>query len=127
MRKGPQHLYFISDRRRRYVKIGLSQDVEQRLYSLQGNCPIDLRIELVLENCGSEQERRIHHHYAQYWRHREWFNYAPEIKEAVRAAAEAGEWSWDGIRARASSYDESFGGHLTHYQILDGLRAGSLQ
>lgn len=116
-------LYFITDARRRYVKIGLSRDAERRLVDLQAGSPLRLRLDLVLSDCTKADEERLHHAFAKHWRHREWFNYAPEIKERVDATNASGEWRWDGIPLRHDRYDSRFGGMLGRYEFMAQLRA----
>lgn len=119
----PWQLYFITDARRRYVKIGLSRDAARRLNDLQAGSPLRLRIDLILHDCDRRDEERLHHAYACHWRHREWFDYPTELKARVDAALIAGEWSWEGIPARRSAYDSSFGGFLSRYDMLAAIKA----
>lgn len=84
-----QHLYFITDARRVAVKIGVACDPERRLVELQSGNHTRLKIDLVLhfEAAGdaNRYEDALHQQFAAHWRHREWFTYAPEIKEFVAA------------------------------------------
>ena len=123
----PRDLYFITDARRRYVKIGLSSDAERRLHDLQAGSPLTLRLDLVLEKCGRAEEESLHQAYAAHWRHREWFNYADQIKARVASARVTGAWVWDDIPPARCRYDNTFGGHLSHYEMLAALRAGTMQ
>ena len=88
MTQKPLHIYFISDAQKRFVKIGLSNNPTYRLFDLQGGCPLDLQLDLVLDfaadRAGVQRyEDALHQHFAEYWRHREWFDYGPRLKAYV--------------------------------------------
>lgn len=113
-------LYFITDARRRYVKIGLSCNVGARLHDLQAGSPLVLKIDLIVENGAREIEERLHCCYAKHWRHREWFNYPPELKRIVDAAKEAGHIDLTTFPAVPMREDEG-GALLRRYSLLAAL------
>jgi len=83
-----QHVYFIGDKRRRYVKIGVSNDPWWRIQDLQAGSPLELRLDLVLDfdtdrSRALVYEDALHQHFAEYWRFREWFDYATPIRVFV--------------------------------------------
>lgn len=82
------HLYFVTDKRSRYVKIGISTDIDKRLRDLKASSPIPLKLELALHFDGPGAwvyEDALHQHFAAHWTHNEWFIYAKPIKEYVAA------------------------------------------
>lgn len=87
-------LYFITDLRKRYVKIGISKNSLRRLDDLQAGSPLPLRLELILRDCGRREEEILHYAFRRHWRHREWFDYAADIRTRVEVASEVGFWEW---------------------------------
>lgn len=84
----PHHkLYFIANRRRSHVKIGISRDPDRRLYDLQAGNHDRLQLDLVLNfetpTGAKVYEDACHQHFAKHWLHREWFRYGLEIKAFV--------------------------------------------
>lgn len=82
------HLYFVADKRLRYVKIGISSNIDRRLKDLCASSPVPLKLELVLYFDGPgawTYEDALHQHFAAHWTHSEWFIYAQPIKEYVAA------------------------------------------
>lgn len=83
-----QHVYFITDKRRRYVKIGVSNNPWSRIQDLQAGSPLTLRLDLVLDfeddrSSATSYEDALHQHFAEFWRFREWFNYSGALKDFV--------------------------------------------
>lgn len=108
-------LYFIADKRHRYVKIGLSRDPEKRLHALQAGSPIPLKIVSVFSGYGRLAEEALHQHFARHWSHREWFKFAPEIAELISELVGGGDldslvppapypngkaWGWGGLATK---------------------------
>jgi len=82
-------LYFIADVARTAVKIGPTRrDPFLRLKDLQAGSPVTLCLEHAELNVASSREIALHQHFAAHWRHREWFDYADEIKSLVSALIE---------------------------------------
>jgi hypothetical protein len=89
----PQCCYFVCDQRRRYVKIGITTNMDKRLRALNGGSPFPLRVDLSLHFTGDgayRYEDALHQMFAAHWRQGEWFDYAKPIKDFV-AAWNAGE------------------------------------
>jgi hypothetical protein len=77
-------LYFITDINRTAVKIGLTRrDPSLRLRDLQAGSPVQLAIEHVVHDVLPATEIAIHQLFAAHWRHREWFDYADDIRSFV--------------------------------------------
>ena len=85
-------LYFISDVRRRYVKIGVSNNCERRLNDLQAANPTRLGIDAIVPNGGKALEKALHQYFARHWVHREWFRYAEPVKEIVARIQVGAAW-----------------------------------
>lgn len=71
-------IYFIYDSQRNAVKIGITNDVERRLYGLQTGNPVKLELKHSLRGTHRD-ERLLHKHYEKYNILREWFEYSNEI------------------------------------------------
>jgi hypothetical protein len=83
-----QHVYFVTDKRSRYVKIGISSNVDKRLRDLSASSPIPLKLVLSLDFDGAGAwvyEDALHQHFAAHWLHHEWFLFAEPIKQFVDA------------------------------------------
>ena len=83
-----QHIYFICDSDRRFIKMGVSNNPGNRLFDIQACCPLDLMLDLVIDfdddrSAALRYEDALHQHFAEYWRHREWFLYGPRIRAYV--------------------------------------------
>lgn len=87
MSHSDQYLYFIVNHTRSHVKIGVSNNPWARLYDLQAGNPDPLVIELTLRARDRTQalnwEDALHQHFAAYWHQREWFEYAPALRDYV--------------------------------------------
>lgn len=79
---------------RRWMKIGLSDDVDKRLTTLQDCCPMDLRVAAILRfprRFDAQQAESCLHAMFRSTRVRpkakrcEWLNITPELRELVRA------------------------------------------
>lgn len=57
------------------IKIGLAEDVEQRLKELQTGCPDDLRL---IGRMDGNHEKNLHQHFKQFWIRGEWFR--PDVR-----------------------------------------------
>lgn len=69
------------------VKIGVAGDVGQRLRDCQSGSPVLLTCGGVFHRGGRPLERRLHHWFAEYSLHGEWFRPAPEIVRLFRRRA----------------------------------------
>ena len=82
-------VYFIANKRRSHVKIGISTDPQARLHHLQAGNHQPLKIELLLRfesrTDAGRYEDALHQQFARHWQHREWFSYAPAIKAFVQS------------------------------------------
>ncbi len=74
----PRTLYFISDGN--YIKIGIANNVEERIKQLQTGNPNKLFIVSQFENRG-QLEKAIHKKFSHLHVGGEWFQYTNEIKE----------------------------------------------
>ena len=86
-------VYFIVDRDRQAVKIGVSCSPSKRLKALQTSNAHELELAAVMRGSyGLEQ--RLHVHYAQWRLTGEWFELSPELIEAINHARESESPSW---------------------------------
>lgn len=87
MSPSEHYLYFIATHSRLHVKIGVSNNPWARLHDLQAGNPEVLAIELTMLAPSRAQalawEDALHQHFAAHWHQREWFVYAPELREYV--------------------------------------------
>lgn len=88
------YVYFICDARRRYVKIGVSSNPWWRVVDLQAGSALKIKIDHLFRFSDRTDaftwEDAAHQHFAEYWRHGEWFDYGPRAKQFI-AAVKAGE------------------------------------
>lgn len=80
-------VYFIQGVHGGPIKIGLAQDPEQRLKSLQAGCPYLLRITHTIEG-GRRRERQLHLRFAECRLGGEWFEATPELVKLAYARAD---------------------------------------
>jgi hypothetical protein len=55
-------------------KIGITQNLGQRLKEIQTNCPTRLRLVFCFQTVGQDVERCLHKHFEMYRMHGEWFS-----------------------------------------------------
>ena len=83
----PHFIYFVSAARRTVVKIGMTQDVANRMVGLQGGNHTALKLELVLQMPDKREayllEDALHQHFAAHWRRSEWFDFDPSLRAYV--------------------------------------------
>ena len=107
------HLYLIADAHRRFVKVGVSRDPEQRLRQLNSPLPLMLVGSWPLENA-YKCEKYLHYKLSVYRTNREWFRYeaAAKVYEflgemmcAEYSIAKAQESRRENLRSRARCRD----------------------
>lgn len=77
-----QYVYFIQCQETKRVKIGLSQNVDDRLAALQLGCPTELRLLVAIP--GSRKfEAFFHQEFADCRLHGEWFEYTPRLQAQI--------------------------------------------
>lgn len=77
-------VYFITDEKREYIKIGRTTDLKKRLTQLQTGSPIDLILDYhVLSNDVVSTENRFHEKFSKHRKRGEWFIYSDEIKDFI--------------------------------------------
>ena len=80
-------VYFIADETGEKVKIGITEDVQQRLRSLQMSSPTPLRLSGTIRG-GRRVEAELHERFARIRLHGEWFKLTPELDKYIQAHAE---------------------------------------
>jgi T5orf172 domain len=75
-------VYFIGDGRR--VKIGTAIDPYTRMLDLQCGSPYELELYAVMAG-GRSEEAKLHRQFNADWRHGEWFDLGPHIREFINA------------------------------------------
>lgn len=75
-------VYFIGTKQYKFVKIGVTGNVRNRLYQLNASCPFYLEVFLVLEG-NYKLEKYLHDLFSKYNTKAEWFTLSPEIKEFI--------------------------------------------
>lgn len=78
-----QSVYFIRSERCGPVKIGIANDVDARLLSLQTAHPHPLTVIAVIPNGGKLKERELHLQFAGSRLNGEWFEWTPEMEEFI--------------------------------------------
>lgn len=76
-----QHVYFVGDKDKKVVKIGIAKDVKRRCASLQSGFPAQLCILHVIKCGGDKLERLLHDRYDEYNSIGEWFFVKGELAE----------------------------------------------
>jgi hypothetical protein len=66
------------------VKIGIANDVQQRLNILTAQSPLLLEIAAAMEG-GKEIECRLHERFISQQSHYEWFHWSPDLQEVIDA------------------------------------------
>jgi len=88
-------VYFIKPAKLRYVKIGITKGLAQRLYELQHGCPEKLDVLLTLPGW-VEMEARLHYAFIRHHSHGEWFRLARPIEQFIEMAKDpefvAADW-----------------------------------
>jgi len=79
-----QHLYFVGDKDKKVVKIGIAKDVKRRCASLQSGFPLQLYVYRVIKNAGRQMEKILHSKYAEHNSHGEWFYVRGEIADSLK-------------------------------------------
>lgn len=73
-------IYFISDYKKQYVKIGKSNYPASRLRELQTGSPLLLQVSYIFRNAGGVLELQLHRLFKKYNMHHEWFIFNDDIK-----------------------------------------------
>lgn len=77
-------VYFITDEKREYIKIGRTTDLKNRLTQLQTGSPIDLILEYhVLSEDVVSTENKFHEKFNEHRKRGEWFVYSEEIRSFI--------------------------------------------
>lgn len=74
-----QSVYFIRADHVGLIKIGIAQDVNQRLATLRTSSPVRLELLAVIRDGGQALEARLHQRFAGARSHGEWFHPTPEL------------------------------------------------
>jgi hypothetical protein len=114
-------LYFIADERLLFVKIGISRDPEARLHQLQAGSPLPLSLFCVVPGVGKQVEEAIHQRFAKHWIHREWFDFADEIRAFIEKVCDEGRVP-DLPPPLVGKTAWSDGQALSRYEIMASLR-----
>lgn len=80
-------VYFVQAGQNGPVKIGVTENIRNRMSGLQVSSPIKLEL-LATIYAPSELEGRLHHALAEHHTSGEWFNWCPEIEMLVALARE---------------------------------------
>lgn len=122
----PQYVYFVADRRRRYVKIGVSNNPWWRVVDLQAGSPLTLQLEHTLEfsdrTAAFTYEDALHQKFAAHWRHGEWFNYAKPIKDFVAGWKRGEHQTVYQPRTTAKAYVGEYGACLSKAEFMALMR-----
>lgn len=68
-----EHVYFVGDKDKKVVKIGMAKDVKRRCASLQVGFPAQLCVLHIIKNGGKALERSLHDRFKEYNSIGEWF------------------------------------------------------
>ena len=80
-------IYFISQRE--FIKIGFSDDVDQRIKELQTASPLELKLVGTMPGA-FQTECELHKIFESYRKNGEWFRYTGHLKDCIRALHDAG-------------------------------------
>jgi hypothetical protein len=86
-RRDRRTLYFIEAVGVGLVKIGISDNVQQRFEKLQCASPVPLRLLGTIADAGAETERDWHRDYAAFRSHAEWFTAIPGLRKSIAMLA----------------------------------------
>jgi len=78
------NVYFILDSNNNAVKIGLADDVQKRIGSLQTGNPNKLEIIGVLQNVERQIEKELHQKFICHHILNEWFTFSKDIEEYIK-------------------------------------------
>lgn len=81
-------VYFIQGCHTKYIKIGISYDVERRLKGIQASEP--LKLLAVVKEGGTALEKELHKRFEQFRIHNEWFQPAPELMQYIKGIISEG-------------------------------------
>ena len=82
IRHGNGRIYFLITEDRRYIKIGYSINVPNRILDLQKSCP--LKLILIEDVKGSiNEERRLHIAARKYSKHGEWYYFNEQLLNSI--------------------------------------------
>jgi hypothetical protein len=87
--KDELYLYFIADKRRQKVKIGISNNPWYRLSQFQAGCPVKLKLLKAIPGATRHLEEAIHCGFSALWSHGEWFDLGNEIWDFMEECAAA--------------------------------------
>jgi hypothetical protein len=77
------YVYFIYCEKENKVKIGRSNDVKARFYSLCGSSPSKLQLLAYMNARSNFDETVIHYYFHEERENGEWFRYSPRLEEYV--------------------------------------------
>ncbi len=81
------HVYFLITECERFVKIGISSNVELRLQYIQGHSPLKLKLIKIpceKKSMACKMETSLHFEFRSYRLHGEWFRYIEAIQKRVK-------------------------------------------
>ena len=97
-------VYFITSRDLGMVKIGYAKNAQERFHLVQVHCPVELKLERVLEG-SLEKEAELHERFADCRRRGEWFEITPAL-DAFMATLPKHQWrhrGWQHAARRAEA------------------------
>jgi hypothetical protein len=78
------YIYFIAADEHDVVKIGVANDIGERLSTLQTGSPVPLRVLAHLAGVPHSLERWLHSQLTPHWSHGEWFKQTSQLKQIIR-------------------------------------------
>lgn len=114
-------IYFIAAPDVGMVKIGKTNNLEQRFATLQNGCPVRLEVALTVQYTDA-LEHRIHRHLSEHRSHGEWFCAEKPVVEFMRNIRDKGtRWLVDEVDCPDLGWLNRRGG-LNHYDVMDCTR-----
>lgn len=75
-------VYFIADSENKYIKIGYTIDIQERLKGLQTSSPLTLYLYKIIPG-NTIDEKTLHKEFKEYHLRNEWFNFTNELKDKI--------------------------------------------
>jgi len=76
-------IYFIEAPKQNLVKVGRTNNIDQRFATLESMSPVPLRLRGTIDNVDASLENRLHKIFADLRRHGEWFEINEDLKKLM--------------------------------------------
>ena len=84
-------LYIIGNKHQRICKIGVSDNPQKRLRTIQTGCPYKVELLLYIKELSYDSEKEYHKRYSKYRMQGEWFMIKGELRDLIYSCKEKPE------------------------------------